>query len=130
MKIAALVLGLVLAEASSGRSVHSRAQAYEKAHPGVARVGGKVKAPVRVSGDQPSIPDELSQKYRVGETMILEAVIDERGNVVDPIFLSDTQKDLQPYVLMALKTWKYQPAAANGKPLAVFLTVTVNICIR
>ena len=130
MRIAALVVGLVFATAGSEESVHSRARAFEKAHPGVARVGGKVKAPVRVSGDQPSIPDELSQKHRVGETMILEAVIDERGNVVDPIFLSDTQKDLQPYVLTALKGWKYQPATANGKPLAVFLTVTVNICVR
>src|SRR5262245_36784943 len=129
MTIAALILTFALAEASSPGSVYSRAQAYEKAHPGVGRIGGKVKAPIRMSGDQPSIPDELSRKYRVGETMILEAVIDERGNVVDPIFLSDTQKDLQPYVLDALKSWKYQPATSKGKPLAVFLTVTVNICV-
>jgi outer membrane biosynthesis protein TonB len=106
------------------------ASAFEKAHPGVMYIGGKIKAPVRIAGDQPDFPEELRRTRRIGEVMILLSVIDEHGSLTDTAFLNDTQPDLQPYVLKALKTWRYKPATLGGQPVRVFLTTTVNICVR
>jgi periplasmic protein TonB len=137
MMIAAIALVftmLAVGSSSAGENrqetLRTRAEAFEKAHPGVVRIGGKVNPPERIAGEEPKFPHELSHKYRVGDVMILESVIDEHGSLKDLVSLNGAQADLLPYVIKALNTWRYRPATFKGKAVPVFLTVTVNICVH
>ena len=98
---------------------------YEASHPGVMRVGGKVKAPVlthRVEPDWLSIP-EAKRKHH--GPIIVQAIVSTAGAVVEPRVVSDPQPVLDPVVLAALRQWRYEPARKDGEAVAVFLVITV-----
>jgi hypothetical protein len=105
-----------------------RIEAYEAARPGVRHSGGNVTPPKLIVNEQPRFPPAIFARRRTGGIMILEAVVDEHGVLKEPIFLKGVQPDLQPYVLDALRKWRYEPATLKGKPVPVFLTLVVNIC--
>jgi protein TonB len=89
------------------------------------RVGGDVKAPVAISRSAPRYP-EVARKARIEGTVIVEAVIDPAGNVVDARVLSDIGMGCGQAALDAIRSWKYEPATFNGRPVRVYLTVTVS----
>ncbi len=103
-----------------------RIAAYEKAHPGIERIGDGVAPPKLAQQTHPdweSIPTE-KRKYR-WPIMVL-AVVTTAGDVHDPQVVSPPQMALDAVVLAAIRQWKYEPAARKGKPVAVFLTTSVT----
>jgi TonB family protein len=63
---------------------------------------------------------------QVEGTVVIEATIDEEGNVTNAkVTKSETPLLNQP-ALDAVQKWKYEPALLNGKPVPVLMTVTVN----
>jgi protein TonB len=57
--------------------------------------------------------------------VVVNAVIDERGNVVGARALSGHPL-LIPAALKAVLQWKYVPTLLNGAPVAVEMEVTVH----
>jgi protein TonB len=89
------------------------------------RVGGNVKAPVAISRSAPRYP-EVARKARIEGTVLVEATIDQAGNVVDARVLNDIGMGCGQAALDAIRGWRYEPATLNGRPVSVYLEVSVS----
>jgi TonB family protein len=98
---------------------------FEARHPGVLHVGGDVKPPKIKARVDLKWPANLRLPFRELNPIMVEAVITESGDVTDPTIISLAHPELDPLVLAAVQQWKYEPARRRGKPVAVFLTITV-----
>jgi hypothetical protein len=122
---------LVLIGAAKTSPIERSIAKYEAAHPGVRHIGGNVTPPKLIVHDQPRFPAEVVlARRRPGGMMILEAIVNERGVLKEPVFVKGMQPDLQPYVLDALRKWRYEPARLRGKPVPVFLILAMNIHVQ
>lgn len=90
----------------------------------VLKVGGDVKEPVEIQRVQPTYPEE-ARKNRIQGRVIVEAVINENGTVTKVRAVESPDPMLTEAALEAVKKWTYKPATKKGKPVKVFLTVTV-----
>ena len=88
------------------------------------RVAGTVQAPVLLRRVEPTIPASARRLLAVSP-VVVEAVISATGDVVSTrIVRSNPAADRA--VLAALRQWKYRPALLDGRPVAVYLTITVR----
>ncbi len=85
----------------------------------------EMQPPVAIYRPAPAYP-ELARTVRRQGTVIIEAVIDRQGNVVDARVLRDVGLGLGEAALQAVRTWRYRPATLDGRPVTVYLTVTIN----
>lgn len=103
--------------------------AQEKAAPppldGPYRVGGNVTRPEVISQTKPTYT-EVARKARLQGTVILEAVIDEEGDVASTRVLKGLPMGLDQAAVDAVSTWKFKPATFEGKPVKVYYVLTVN----
>ena len=90
----------------------------------ILRVGSNLKAPRQIYSVQPEYPP-LAKQTRVWGIVVVNAVIDEHGNVVQARALSGHPL-LIPAALNAVLQWKYEPTTLNGTPVAVEMEVTVR----
>jgi protein TonB len=88
------------------------------------RVGGRVREPRATYRVEPQYPALAKQTHIQGIVMI-DAVIDEHGNVVEMKVLSGPPLLIQA-ALDALSRWKYEPTYLNDEPVPVQLNVTVR----
>jgi len=92
--------------------------------PKIVRVGSNLKAPRQTLFVQPVYPP-LARQARVSGTVVVDAIIDEQGNVVQARALSGPTLLLDA-ALRAVLHWKYEPTSLNGHPVSVELQVLVN----
>ena len=124
---AAAVLASALSLLAEGSTeMHEAMKRFESRHPGVSRVGGDVTPPRVIQKVHPQFPKKRLS-FRQFTPIVLEAVITETGEVADPTIVMSGHPDLDPIVLAAVRQWKYEPARRKGKPVAVFLTVSVTL---
>lgn len=93
------------------------------------RVGGEVKEPIEVSRVKPQYP-EAARKARMQGVVILEAIITKDGSVSDVRILRGINPLLDNAAMRAVQQWKYKPATFNGRPVPVYLTVTVTFTLN
>jgi TonB family protein len=91
------------------------------------RVGGNIAPPERVKYVPPSYPVD-AQQARVSGIVIIEAVIDESGEVAASKVLKSVPM-LDDAALAAVSQWKYTPTFLNGAAVPVVMTVTVNFSL-
>ena len=96
--------------------------------PKIVRVGSSLKAPRRTYAVDPAYPP-LAQEAHIWGTVAVEAVIDERGNVVQARVVSGHPL-LVDAALKAVLQWKYEPTTLNGHPVSVALQVQVHFDLR
>ena len=89
------------------------------------RVGGEVTRPEVLISKAP-VYTELARRARVTGTVIVEAVIDEQGNVTDARVLKGLPMGLDRAAVEAVQTWKFKPATLQGRPVPVYYILTVN----
>jgi TonB family protein len=89
------------------------------------RMDERVTRPVRISGAPPVFPEE-ARKAGVQGSVILEAIIDEHGDVRDAKVVKSLTPDLDQAALDAVKTWKFKPAIFEHCPVKVYYTLTVH----
>ena len=90
------------------------------------RVGGVVQ-PKRVTYVAPVYP-RLALASHVQGTVVLEAVIDERGAVREIRVLRSIQL-LDGAAVEAVGQWRFTPTLLNGQPVPVVMTVTVGFVL-
>ncbi|MCL4524767.1 MAG: TonB family protein [Acidobacteria bacterium] len=88
------------------------------------RVGGRVMAPRVISAPDPKYPS-LARQARIFGDVVIDAVIDVNGNVVEMQVVSGHPL-LVPAAVDALRLWKYQPTILNDEPVPVQLLVTIK----
>lgn len=91
---------------------------------GPMRVEGNVKPPKVVNKVQPEYPK--SARDAKGD-VVLQIVIDEQGRVRNPtVAKSSGNSDLDKSALDTIAQWTFQPATLEGKPVAVYFTITIR----
>jgi protein TonB len=88
------------------------------------RIGGDVRPPRLLSGPAPVYP-VLAKQSRIQGTVVIEAIIDERGNVIEEKVISGHPL-LIPAAMKAVSQRKYEPTVLDGAPTPVDLRVEVN----
>lgn len=88
------------------------------------RVGGRVKPPRAISTPDPVYPT-LAKQARIQGDVLIDAVIDTHGNVVEMQVVSGHPLLIQA-AMEALRKWKYEPTYLNEEPVSVQLIVTVR----
>jgi len=88
------------------------------------RVGGRVRPPRAIVQVPPEYPPLARQAHVQGQVQI-DAVLDERGNVVEMRVVSGPPL-LYPAAVEALRRWRYEPVYLNDHPVAVQMRVTVS----
>jgi TonB family protein len=89
------------------------------------RVGDDVSRPEKIAGVAP-VYTELARRARVSGTVVVEAIIDQQGDVVNVRVLKGQPMGLDKATVDAVKTWKFKPATLAGKPVKVYYVLTVN----
>jgi periplasmic protein TonB len=90
----------------------------------IVRVGSNIKAPRQTYSVQPEYPP-LAMQTHIRGAVVVDAVIDEHGNVVGARAVSGHPL-LIAAALKAVLQWKYEPTLLNGIPIAVEMEVTVR----
>jgi len=93
----------------------------------IVRVGSSLKPPRRTYSIQPEYPT-LAKQAHIWGVVVVNAVIDEHGNVVQARAVSG-HPVLIPAALSAVLQWKYEPTLLNGTPVAVEMEVTVHFSL-
>jgi len=118
------VLGGVLGSVGSGTTGPPPPKAVKK----IVRVGGNVKPPRLISSPAPEYP-QLAKAAKISGTVIIDAVIDEKGNVVEAHVISGPGL-LIPAALKAITSWRYEPTYLDGEPIEVRMHVDVNFLLQ
>jgi protein TonB len=111
------------AEAEEARKAKAAAARREKLAKAI-RVGGQVRPPIRIKEVAPVYP-AIAQSARVQGDVVIEATIDEEGNVADARVVKSVPM-LDQAALDAVRQWQYRPSLLNGVPTAIVTTVTVK----
>jgi protein TonB len=85
----------------------------------IVRVGSVLKAPRQIYFVNPEYPT-LARQTHVQGIVVVDAVIDEKGNVVRARAVSGHPL-LIPAALKDVLQWKYEPTSLNGQPVSVEL---------
>jgi protein TonB len=88
------------------------------------RVGGRIKPPRAISTPEPIYPP-LAKQAKIQGNVVIDAVIDVDGNVVEMQVISGHPL-LIPSAMEALRHWKYEPTYLNEQPVPVRLIVTIK----
>jgi protein TonB len=88
------------------------------------RIGGSIKQPRLLSGTAPIYPILAKQSHIQG-VVVIEAIIDERGNVIEEHAVSGHPL-LIPAAMKSVSQRKYEPTILDGEPTPVSLRVEVN----
>jgi TonB family protein len=91
----------------------------------VLSVGGDVEPPVLEDRVEPRYPESLRRAGKQG-VVTIEAVIATEGCVREVRVTGPVDPGLDVEAARAVAQWKYGPARLLGKPVSVFLTVTVT----
>ena len=91
------------------------------------QVGGRVKPPRLIYGPDPDYPI-LAKMSRISGTVVIEAIIDEHGNVTGMRAISGPAL-LIPAALNAVSKRKYEPTVLDGDPTPIDLRVEISFNI-
>jgi TonB family protein len=89
------------------------------------RVGGEVSRPEVISSTRP-VYTELARRARVTGIVVVEAIIDEHGDITNARVLKGLPMGLDQAAVDAIKEWTFKPATLGGKPVPVYYVLTVN----
>jgi len=84
-----------------------------------------IEKPVRLYSPLPPYTPVARQARRQGR-MVLEAVIDETGRVVDLKVLKGLGMGLDQSALKTIATWRFEPARRKGRPIPVIYNLEIN----
>ncbi len=72
---------------------------------------------------------EIARRARISGDVVLEATVDEEGNVVR-LLVIEGHPMLVEAALRAARQWKYSPTLLNGEPVPIIANVTVSFKLK
>ena len=97
------------------------------APPDPVRIGGTIRQPVKLRGNDPVYP-QFAILSKTQGVVILEATLSADGRVMNARILRSVPL-LDQAALEAVRTWEYTPTLLNGVPVPVVMTVTVTFTL-
>jgi protein TonB len=97
----------------------------------VLPIGGAISRPQIIPGTkvEPRYT-ELARQAHLQGVVVLRAVIDERGNVIDIELRKRLRFGLDEEAVKAVSQWKFTAALLNGRPVKVYFDLTVVFEVR
>ena len=95
----------------------------------ILTVGGAVSRPVQLTGQAPRYT-KVALHSRTEGTVILKAIIDERGRVSNVQVLRGLPMGLDQAAVDAVQAWTFEPAKLAGRPVKVYYTLTVKFQLQ
>jgi TonB family protein len=92
------------------------------------QIGGDVRPARLITSIPPSYPALAKTQHVAGDVRV-DALIDATGRVSTMKVVSGPSL-LHQAAMDALRQWKYQPAALDGKPVSMHLTVTIQFRLQ
>jgi protein TonB len=92
-------------------------------------VTGDVVKPEKINAPQPQYT-EIARKARIQGVVIVQAIIDEQGQVTNVEVLKGLSMGLTESAVEAVKQWTFKPATLNNKPVAVIFNLTINFQLQ
>lgn len=96
---------------------------------GPIHITAAVKKPEVLRRVAPLYP-EVARRARVQGVVMLEAIINERGDVTAVRVIRGLPMGLEQAAVQAVSQWKFQPATLDGRPVAVYFNLTVQFEVR
>lgn len=93
------------------------------------KVGRGVLPPKKIYTPAPPYTEEARQG-RIQGVVILEAIIDEQGNVRDVKILKGLALGLSEAAAETARAWRFEPATLNGEPVPVYFNLTVRFSLQ
>ena len=93
------------------------------------RVGGEIKAPALLRRVEPVYPGVAVSAHIEG-LVILEATVNDQGEVTEVRVLRSTSPLLANAALDAVKEWRYSPLMLNGHKVKFILTVLLTFKLQ
>ena len=92
----------------------------------LVELGAVTEQPVIIKSTNPIYP-QTAQRLGIGGSITVNALIDEKGNVIDTGILKGIQDDkgLGRAAVTAVKKWKFQPARKNGVAVKVWKSFVI-----
>lgn len=97
--------------------------------PTAVRVGGNIRAPVKLRDVRPVYPVHLATAGVEG-TVVLKGSIGEDGMVADLSVVSSSNPELAAAAADAVRQWEFDETLLNCKPIAVTFTANVSFALR
>jgi periplasmic protein TonB len=94
----------------------------------IVRIGGNLKPPKLIYSEEPKYP-VIAKQAQIQGTVIIDAIIDEQGNVVQARVVSGPGL-LMAAAMQAVTKWKYEPTRLNGEPISVEMHVEVHFMLQ
>jgi TonB family protein len=94
----------------------------------VLTVGAGVSEPIAEFSPSPAYPPE-ARRERIEGDVLLEAVIRKNGLVGYCKVSRSVDSHLDAAAIEAVNRWRYRPALLKGRPVPVYLTVTVHFAL-
>lgn len=95
----------------------------------ILRVGGGVSKPEILTSVPPKYTS-AARKARQQGAVVVEAIIDEQGRVINARVVRGLPMGLDQEALSAVQQWRFKPAMFNGRPVKVYFTLTVNFQVQ
>lgn len=95
----------------------------------VYEIGNGVTPPKGVSMPNPEYSDK-ARKKKISGTVVVAMVVTPDGTVRDVTVIKSLERSLDQQAIAAVKTWTFEPATKDGKPVAVHLHAEVSFRIR
>jgi TonB family protein len=96
---------------------------------GILRIEGEVVKPSKLYAPAP-VYTEMARKARLQGVVIMEAILDQDGCVVQPHILKSMPMGLDGAAVAAVEQWVFAPATLAGRPVKVYYTLTVNFRVE
>jgi len=98
-------------------------------NPPTIRIGGKIQSPRLLHRVEPFYPP-AAVIARLQGLVILEALVDRDGTVVDVKVLRSAGSVLDREALIAVRQWRYAPLVLNGQRLRFVVTVILSFSVQ
>jgi len=92
------------------------------------RIAGELKPPALLKRVEPEYP-RLAVAANITGVAILEATVDERGEVTDVRVLRSVHPLIDGEAVKAVRQWRYSPLTLNGHLSPFVLTVTLSFSL-
>lgn len=73
---------------------------------------------------------EIAKKAGVEGTVVIQAVVDQQGNITEAIILKSIGGGLDEIALDAVKNTKFHPGKQRGKPVNVRINIPIKFVLR
>jgi TonB family protein len=95
----------------------------------ILRLEGEVTKPSKLYSPMP-VYTEMARKARLQGVVVVEAILDQDGCVVQPHVLKGLPMGLDKVAVATVRQWVFAPATLAGRPVKVYYTLTVNFQVE